>query len=896
MALTAGARLGPYEILSAIGAGGMGEVYRARDTRLERTVAIKVLPSHLSGDPELRQRFEREAKAVSALNCSHICTLHDIGQQGGIDYLVMEYLEGESLADRLKKGPLPLDQALRYATEIADALDKAHRNGVVHRDLKPGNIVLTKAGAKLLDFGLAKLARPFASGSGVGGEGLSALDREVQTLTRAGTLLGTFQYMAPEQLEGKDADARSDIFAFGSVLYEMLTGKRAFPGTSQASTIGAILKDEPLAISSIAPFAPPALDRVVKKCLAKDPEERWQSAGDLKSELQWIVDGGSQVEPSASPRGSGTAIGRRARSTALVALGLAAGFGFSRLLRSPTRELGTVRFAVDAPAGTVLETSDVGRPEISPDGRAVAFAARDTRSKSIAWVRPLDSLEAKPVVGTEGLAGLFWSPDGRSIGLIAERKWKRVDLSSGNSQTLCDAAEVSWGASWGSAGRILLVPFYGSGLHAVSAEGGTPVPVTTLDASRKEVAHLWPTFLPDGMRFLFFARTRQGQDNREGWICAASLGSKEVSYLRAADALVGASSDHLFFTIEGTLQAQRFDPSSLALKGEPRLIPGRVAHQGEAAAALASVSWNGILAFRTDPPLERQLFFLDRTGKKLESTGPPGPYEESLRLSPDGRRVVIVGRNVRTSRKELWLVDIARGTASRLGGAKNEELRPVWSPDGKRLLFSHDSQGPYDLVERSVDGSLADEAVLESPFDKLADDWSRDGKHVLYVYSDPKTPGLWVLPRSGDARPFFARGGTPFDHQGQFSPDGRWILFTSAESGRRQVYVRRFPEGTSKTQISIAGGNNPRWRGDGREIYFVSSDRQLMAVPWNPRGEGAEASVPTPLFVVSPYQLEHVLSYDVAPDGQRFLMITPPADEAPSSITVLLDRESEQVK
>ena len=893
MALAAGSRLGPYEIVSAIGAGGMGEVYRARDTRLARTVAIKVLAPRLLGDPELRQRFEREAQAASALSSSHICTLHDIGEQDGVDYLVMEYLEGESLADRLKKGLLPVDQALRCGIEIAGALDKAHRQGVVHRDLKPGNIMLTKAGAKLLDFGLAKLVRP----SHPGDDDLTGIrESEAKTLTRAGMLVGTFQYMAPEQLEGKDADGRADIFAFGAVLYEMLTGRRAFPGTSQASTIGAILKDEPPAISSITPVVPPALDRVVQRCLAKDPEERWQSAGDLKSELQWLADGGSQPALAPPRRGHATAVRRGARSAALVALGLAAGFGLSRFRGSSDGELGTIRFALEPPPGTALATLDAGKPQISPDGLAVAFVARDPRLGRAAWVRRLDSLEPHRVPGTQGVAEVFWSPDARFIGLLAERKWKRVDLSSGSAQTLCDGAEFSWGASWGAEEKILFVPFYGSGLSVVSAQGGTPVPVTTIDAARMEVAHLWPFFLPDGVRFLFFARARRGQDDREGWICAASLGSKEVRHLRPADALVGASREHLFFSIEGVLQSQRFDPSRLDLLGEPRIVPGRVAHQGEVAGIQASVSRNGVLAARTDPPPQHQLVFFDRTGKRLATVGPPGAYEESLRLSPDGRRVAIVARHAQTSVKELWLVDIARGTASRLGSGKREELRPVWSPDGTALLFSHDREGPYDLVERSVDGSGADKTSLVSPFDKLAYDWSRDGEHVLYVYNDPKTPGLWVRPRSGPPRPAFGSGGAPSEDQGQFSPDGHWILYTSAESGRREVYVRRFPEGTSKTQISIAGGDNPRWRGDGGEIYFISPDRQLMAVPWNPRGRDAEPSVPRELFRVSQYQVERVLSYDVTPDGQRFLMVTPPADEPPSLITVAIQRGSEPVK
>jgi serine/threonine protein kinase len=498
MTLTSGSRLGPYEIVSAVGAGGMGEVYKARDTRLDRTVAIKVLPAHVASDPDVRQRFEREARAVAALNHPHICTLHDIGTQDGTDFLVMEYLEGETLADRLTKSALPLDQALRYGIEIADALDKAHRAGIIHRDLKPGNIMLTKGGAKLLDFGLAK-----TGAATVAGTGLSMLPTTPPNLTARGTILGTFQYMAPEQLEGLEADIRTDIFAFGAVLYEMLTGKKAFEGKSQASLIAAILDRDPPPISTVQPVTPRALDRMVSTCLAKDKDDRWQSSRDLLRELKWIAEGTSSASANAAAR-----LPPWRHSLVLLALGLTlggilAGAGVWLAVRPARIETATSRFVMPAPEKVTFGTSTNSMSQaLSRDGRYLVFVGSNADGTSRLWLRPLDSLTARVLPGTEGASSPFWSPDNRSVGFFSGGKLKKIDMSGGPAQTLADAPSQV-GGTWNPDGVILFAPSAADALYRVSSGGGAAMPVTDLDESLREVRHAWPFFLPDGRHFLF---------------------------------------------------------------------------------------------------------------------------------------------------------------------------------------------------------------------------------------------------------------------------------------------------------------------------------------------------------------------------------------------------------
>ena len=563
MGLSTGTRLGPYEIASAVGAGGMGEVYRARDTRLDRTVAIKVLPQHLADTPEARQRFEREARAVSALNHPHICTLHDVGSQDGTEFLVMEYLEGETLAARLEKGPLPLEQVLKLGVEISDALDKAHRQGIIHRDLKPGNIMLTKSGAKLLDFGLAKAALPLASVAT-----LTAAVTRTTPVTQQGTIVGTFQYMSPEQVEGKEVDARSDIFSFGAVLYEMVTGQRAFQGKSQLSVASAILEKEPAPISTAKPMTPPMMERAVNRCLAKEPDDRWQTARDLELELKWIAGSGSQSAVAAPVIARNKIRELVAWIVAGVCALAAVTFGVLHWSHTPEKPR-VVRSYVKATLSSgFLFSGQVSGFALSPDGLRLAYVALNANGKGGLWVRPLDSLQAQPLAGTDDASYPFWSPDSRTIGFFAGGKLKRIEASGGPPLTLCDAP-LPRGGSWSQAEEILFAPNLNAPLFRVPASGGTATPVTSLDAAKGEVTHRWPQFLPDGRHFLYLAGSPYGlKENPMNSVVVGSLDSKERKLLMHTHSSATYASGHILFLRQNTLMAQPFDAKRLEFTGE----------------------------------------------------------------------------------------------------------------------------------------------------------------------------------------------------------------------------------------------------------------------------------------------------------------------------------------
>ena len=564
MRLQTGTRLGPYEILAPLGSGGMGEVYRARDTRLDRAVAVKVLPSHLSQSHDAHQRFEREARAVSSLNHPHICTLHDVGRHEGIAFLVMEYIEGETLVARLDRGPLPSGELLRYAIQIADALDKAHRQGVVHRDLKPGNIMLTKSGAKLLDFGLAKSI----GGAVAVAPGLTASPTVSTPLTAEGSILGTFQYMAPEQLEGQEADARSDIFAFGAVLYEMATGRRAFQGKSPSSVIAAILHLDPPSIATLQPLSPPALERVVNRCLAKDPDERWQTARDLGFELQWIAQTGSQPGVPAAAASQKRTRERLLWLLAVVLLGAAGAALGLNWRRADSIEPRAIRAFVPAPDRTTFRLISLGAGPVavSPDGSRLVFSARKENGVELLWVRPLDSVVATPLAGTEGASYPFWSPDGRNIGFFANGKLKRIDADGGAALSLCDAVSAR-GGTWSPEGIILFAPLQASGLFRVPADGGAPVQVTKLNEERWEGSHRWPQFLPDGRKFIYYSRKPTGVEEGRS-VIASSLDGGDARIILRADSNAVYASGHLLFMRETTLMAQPFRPDDLMLNGD----------------------------------------------------------------------------------------------------------------------------------------------------------------------------------------------------------------------------------------------------------------------------------------------------------------------------------------
>jgi Tol biopolymer transport system component len=880
MTIAAGTQLGPYEGLAPLGSGGMGEVYKARDTRLGRTVAIKVLPQLLPASPEARQRFEREAKMISQLSHPHICALYDVGREGETEYLVMEYLEGETLSERLAKGALPLEQALRYGVEIASALDRAHRSGIVHRDLKPGNVMLTKSGLKLLDFGLAKVFGPAPPASI-----LTALPTETP-LTEKGTILGTVQYMAPEQLEGKEADERTDIFALGAVLYEMATARRAFFGTSQASLIGAILHTEPQPISEIDPMTPPALDRVVKTCLAKDPEDRWQSAHDVASELKWIAEG-SQAGvpvPLITRRRSRERLAWLLAGVSLAAAVMTAVVHF----RQVPVEARPARFLLLPPEQTTLGLGPAApQAALSPDGRYLAVAATDTTTdrKAHLWVRPLDALAAQKLAGTEGANLPFWSPDSRFIGFFAQGKLKKIDANGVALQTLCDAP-VGNGGTWSREGVIVFAPNRAGALVRVSSAGGIPAAATALDRRRQEIGHAWPQFLPDGRHFLYLALSGQ-RENRGLYVDSlASEGSRRVlkTDLRAA-----YSPGYLLFVQQGTLMAQRFNPDRLQLSGEPVAVAEGVAYNSFNGRDTFTVSENGVLVYRTGRPgglPTSELVWFDRGGKRVGSVEGLGMYLGPA-LSPDGKRIAVQRLDPQTGTFDIWLVDLAHSTLLRLTFGSSNQTHPVWSPDGGRIVFASDRSGASNLYQKSSSGAGSEELLLGSDTSKYVTDWSPDGRFIAYEKQDPRTGlDLWLLPLFGDRKPIpFLQ--TEFNEgQGQFSPDGRWMAYVSDESGRREVYVQTFPASGGKWQISDSGGTYPRWRRDGKELFYIASDLKLMAVAVQ-TDSTLLAGRPQALF--EPRFFQAMIPYTVSADSQRFLVNTPIEEDNSSSMTVVLN-------
>jgi len=882
MALEAGSRLGPYEILSALGAGGMGEVYKARDTRLGRDVAVKVLPPHLSGNAEFKQRFELEARAISALTHPHICTLYDVGHQDGVDFLVMELLEGESLLDRLGRGALPMEQVLRYGIEIADALDKAHRSGIVHRDLKPGNVMLTKSGVKLLDFGLAKLREASGGAISSGASRLATQEQRSAPLTERGTVLGTYQYMSPEQIEGVEADARSDIFAFGTVLYEMATGRKAFSGKSQASLMGSILRDEPPAISEVAPMTPPAFSRVVKTCLAKDPEDRFQTAHDVRLQLQWVAEGGSQAGLPAPVVARRKNREKLAWAVAAVALAAATVLAVGFVRRAPGRTR-SVRFEIATPS----EVVSIDTPRISPDGKYLAFNATDSSGKARIWIRALNAFSAQPLAGSEGTTRPFWSPDSRFLGFFAEGKLKKIEVSGGPAQKICDAPRGADG-SWSPEGVILFDGTSIDPIYRVSASGGVPVVAVKPDEGRKETQVAWPDFLPDGKHFLYLASGRKPEENAYR---IGSLDSKESRPLMPAQTLVTyAPPGYLLFVRDKTLVAQRFDPKALKTVGEPVPLAEQIGTNSVGLARF-SVSHEGTLAYRTGESGSR-LLWVDRAGKEVETAGDPGELGNPA-LSARGDRLAFNLIDARSGKSSIWIRDLARGVSSRFSFGTTDERIPVWSPDGSRVVFSVDRESAWDLFEKSAAGEGEPKELLKTNEWTFASDWSRDGRYIAFSSRGKETNwDIWMLPTFGDKKPIpFVKTG--FVEAGAFfSPDGRYVAYQSNESGRSEIYVRSFLGPGGKWQVSTAGGSDPSWRADGKEIFYRAADQKLMGVEVA-TGQGFQAGTPKPLFPATVQAGAARNKYLPAPDGQRFLLVAPLGREAMTPTSVVLNWSAE---
>jgi serine/threonine protein kinase len=865
----------------------MGEVYRARDTRLERTVAIKILPAQFSSDPVRKQRFEREAKTISSLNHPHICTLHDIGSQDGVDYLVMECVEGETLAKRLEKGPLPLDQVLRFGSQIADALDKAHRAGIVHRDLKPGNIMLTEGGAKLLDFGLAKPAAALVSGAT-----MTAEAARTTPMTQEGTIVGTFQYMSPEQVEGKELDGRSDIFSLGAVLYEMVTGKRAFEGKSQLSVASAILEKEPAPITSTKPLTPPTLDHAIRKCLAKGPDERWQSASDLASQLKWI--GESSSHPGAPAMGRAKTSERIAWLVLTASALLAAIFGFLYGSRAPEKGR-VVRSYIKAMPGSsfVFAANPMSGFALSPDGLHLAYVAQDSNGKAMLWVRPLDSLQAQPLAGTQDANSPFWSPDSQNIGFFADGKLKRIGALGGPTLTLCDAPNPR-GGTWNQEDVILFSPSLNAPLFRVMASGGTAAEATTIDSSKGEITHRWPQFLPDGRHFLYLAGALS-REKTSNSILVGSLDSRQSKPLMHTHANGLYASGHLLFLRENTLMAQALDVKRLELIGTMFPVADPVQEEEITSHSIVSVSQSGMLAYLEGTgTANRELIWVDRTGKKVGEVPGTDAYTNP-RISPDGKRVLY---SLISPGFDIWSYDLARGVKTRLtfgSGNAQANIYAVWSPDGRRIAYTSVRGGKFGIYEKSADGSGNEEVLLEgAESTQYTNDWSQDGKFLAFHHTLEGAVAISVLPLGGPRKPNLLLHSQSTMFRAAFSPDGKWVAYCSNESGDLKVYVVPFPGPGGKWEVSLGGGDYPRWRRDGKELFYLSLDNKIMAVDVKACGSSFAIGAVRPLFETRANR-SMVGAYDVSADGQRFVIAYEPG-QPNAAITLVANWDAELKK
>jgi serine/threonine protein kinase len=880
MALRIGTRLGPYEILSPIGAGGMGEVYRARDTLLGRDVALKVLSPTLAGDSQYMARFQREAQVLASLNHPNIAILHGLQESDGVRALVMELVEGPALSERIRLGPIPLEEALPIARQIAEALETAHERGIIHRDLKPANVKLTQDGAvKVLDFGLAKALDDDGATSSANSPTIT------MAATRAGVILGTAAYMSPEQAKGKRVDRRGDIWAFGVVLYEMLTGKQMYLGETAAETLAFVMTKD-AALDALPAVTPPAIRHLLRRCLERDPRRRLQAIGEARILLSEDHPLALAAPPAPAPSRPVTLVA--ALGVALIAVLALAFLAFVHFRETPL-EPSVSRFGIPSPEKAGFFNNN---PLISPDGRKLAFVAT-SEGKQLVWVRPLDSLVAQPLSGTDGALLPFWSPDSRFIVFSASGKLKKVEAAGGPPQTLCDTQPFALGGSWSRDGTIIFGS--NSGLLRVSSAGGVPTPLTSLDSSRHERGHLWPQFLPDDRHFLYLAASNQSE-NSAIYLASRDSAKDRRQLVRAAYNAVyapsvkygrGQLSGYLLFVREGTLMAQPFDEKRLELAGEAFPVAEQVGLYLDL--AFFSVSSNGVLAHRAGGGQNTQLAWYDRAGKQLQTVGPPGD-NESLALSADETRVAVTRQEA--SNRDLWLIDLARNSSSRFTFHAAADLMPVWSADGARIAFASMRDGPASLYQKVSSGAGNDELLLKSSgINLFPQDWSRDGRYLLYASVDSKSGfDLWVLPLDGDRKPIpFLQ--TQFrEWQGQFSPDAKFIAYTSDESGKAEIYVQPFPVSGAKWMISAGGGSQPRWRRDGKEIFYLSLERKLMAVEVK-TARGLEAAIPKPLFQtrIQGSTLSPGSRYAASANGQRFLISSAPEELASAPITLVLN-------
>jgi serine/threonine protein kinase/Tol biopolymer transport system component len=869
MPLSSGTRLGPYEILGILGAGGMGEVYRGRDARLGREVAIKILPIEFRSDPDRLLRFEQEARAAAALNHPHILAVHDIGEHNGLNYIVSELLEGETLREHLS-GPsprrLPARRAVEYATQIARGLAAAHDKGIVHRDLKPENVFVTPDGqVKILDFGVAKLAQMPAAAAVTGA-----------VATDPGVVLGTVGYMAPEQVRGQQADHRADIFAFGAMLYEMLSGRRAFEGQSRADTITAILKEQPQPLPATDSHVTPGLMRIVDRCLEKNPGARFQSTHDLGFALEGLSShSDAALTPPPSRRRLPAWLPWAIATVATLAL-LATVALTVTSFRRPPEPLTPIRFQVTAPGTATTMSATANFLALSPDGRHIAFVSSNDAGTPILWVRSLDALEARPIAGTEGARQPFWSPDGRQIGFFASGSLKKIAATGGPAQALSDATAVPTGGTWSRDGVILFSNLTGP-IRRVPAAGGVVTMATPMDPARLD-QHSFPHFLPDGRRFLYAVRSA---DPSQSGIFEKSLDSDDVRMVVSASSNIAyVPSGHLVYVRDGVLMAQPFDVDRGMTSGDAVPIAEQVDQFPETGIAAFSASQSGVLVYRgsTDAALSRLLWF-DRRGALIGEAGDRRPYRNP-RLSPDGKRIAVELVD-RVGNRDIWLMDVVRGVPARFTFDSGRDDAPLWSADGRTIFW----RGSNGLYAKASSGAEREERLLKEPW--IPDDSLPDGSGFLCHPNSPRQ--ISFIPTSGSERaPRSVIEGQAITTQARVSPDGRWVAFASADSGRFEIYVQDFPKPSGRWQISTSGGIQPKWRRDGKELYYLGLDSALMAVPIT-LGVLAEVGKAHVLFRtrVEPSTGLFWHQYDLSPDGQRFLINTPETVTTP--VTVVLN-------
>jgi Tol biopolymer transport system component len=892
--LTTGTRLGPYEILDLIGEGGMGQVYRAADTRLDRTVAIKVLPAEMASDPARRDRFEREARSISRLEHPNICPLYDVGELPAVGggpaglFLVMQFLEGESLAQRLERGALSIKETLEFGVQVAEALAAAHRAGIVHRDLKPGNVMLTRAGARLLDFGLARNV----AGSAPNGATMAGDDRT--SLTTFGTVLGTLHYMAPEQLEGKEIDTRADIFAFGAVLFEMVTGLKAFAADSPAGVMSAILRDEPARASTVAPVTPSGLDELIHTCLEKKPDDRWQGMSDVARQLRWLQTGmsagksgpltradvPSPMPPPAPPPSTATlAVSPPAAGTALrwgmmlgiaiaVAVSLFAILGIAAVLtrddRRPSERLRLHAFLLP-PAGYYL----TGGLALSSDGRHLAFVAADANGQRQLWVRALASARTQPLAGTEGASDPFWSPAGDEIAFFANNQLKRVP-AAGGAPSVITAAGIGAGGSWSASGTIVFQPHQQGHLLRVAAAGGQAQPVTSLDPATVETHHLYPSFLPDGQHFVFYVAGKQ-RGLHIGSVDGPArtfLFDPDPSLPPGAAATPGhyARSGHLLYVRDRVLMARAFDAETRIATGEPIKVADAVDYNPPGEAAFATGGSVLIYRPRQHLPLA-SLAWVDRAGKELAAiASPPGAIRQ-LSLTADSRTAAVDRRDAQGV-SSVWLIDLERGTSARVS-AEYWAGAPIWSADDQ-LSYSIAADSPPNVVVRGKRGADAERRVTTGASIQYPSAFTPDGKTIVFRgFSNDTGWDLFTIPSAGGSPQRLLQ--TPANESdARVSPDGRMLAYTSDDSGRTEIYLSRFPEAQGRVAVSAGGGYRPMWRGDGQELYYATSDGRLMAAPVN------GGTVGGPGVAMFSGALFNGL-FAPAPDGRRFLVAQPAA-------------------